>query len=223
MATSIPNPKNPNSTLTRDEHGRFVKSATPKVDLKVSGGATIVTHAPTGLDEPLLVVNNPFKRLLKWIDYLRRHHATTLAFKITIPLIALPAIIYGAYQVGKRNPSYVIAPTPTPAPISISKAGILKQVFTKDGTKYSLLQRDGTVVNLENTTDTDLSKFSNRRVLVSGLYNPTNMILKLVDISDLEILPTLAPSPTPTVTPTPSPTPTEIPTPTESPTPTTSE
>src|SRR3989338_10019833 len=80
----------------RDANGRFVKSTS-------SVSTPPVTPIPE-FEKPLVSVsvNNPFKRILYWLDQIRRHQTTTFAFKLSIPLIAIPILVFAIFQVGRK-------------------------------------------------------------------------------------------------------------------------
>lgn len=129
----------------RDGNGRFIKKGTDPADA-VRTQTSISSPPPppeSPLDEPLVSfsVQNPFKKILHWLDDLRRHQTTTFDFKIKIPLIALPiflVVLAGAFQyffsLGKQSAQNVL-PTPTamptvkPSPILISKVGVIKATY----------------------------------------------------------------------------------------------
>src|SRR5688572_19373238 len=207
MASSIPNPKNPNSTLERDSNGRFVKSTTPKVSVTIKSNTPIATPNPIS-EEPLVAfkINNPLTKLMKWIDYIRKHQATTLAFKVTVPLIALPVILITAYKLG-FNKATILNSVNTPSPnpnINISRAGTLRLTYTPSGIKHLLVLKDDTALTLHVPVSVNLDNFINKRVLVTGTLNLETNVLSVDSIEDFEILP----SPTITQTPTPTPRPT---------------
>lgn len=114
----------------------------------------------------------------------------------------------------------------TPTPIAYRKtafAGILR--FTNKDNKYFLETNSSEAINLEIPENINLDKFIGRRIFATGEYHDGERILKVADVTDLEIfpeniipIPTLEPTPTPTVTPTSTPIPTETPFVTEEPT-----
>jgi len=116
----------------------------PQGDFPLRGGArgTRDTSAPSSIDAPLVVINNPFKALLHWLDDIRKKQTTTFDLKVSVPLIALPIfliVIGGALQymftLGQKSvsnpPTSQISPTsPTaPQPILISKVGVIKGTY----------------------------------------------------------------------------------------------
>lgn len=145
---------------------------------------------PNPLDAPLVVINNPFKALLHWLDDIRKKQTTTFDLKVSVPLIALPIfliVIGGALQymftLGQKSvqnsPTSQISPTSPTAPklIMISKVGIIK------GTYSTVLADEVTPTATPQPTNTPV---------------PTNS-------------PTPSPSPTFTPTPTFTPSPTPLP------------
>lgn len=182
------------------------------------------------LEKPILEVSitNPFKKILYWLDQVRRKQTTTFAIKLSIPLIAFPVIAFAFYSLGRS--SSLISPAPiTPSPIieepvgelSISKAGILKIARGKEN-RYLLNLKDGKVIVLTIPIGADLTKFQNKQVLVTGPYNRNTSVMKVEDIAEIELLTETSEvlvTPTPTITPTTIPTliPTSSPTPTNTP------
>lgn len=127
-------PDTPESDKTlplRDANGRFIKKGSSPQDavVKESLAETPLTTIGKGVDpsieKPLVsvTVNNPFKKLLYWLDEIRRKQTTTFDFKIKIPLIALPIfllVLGGVFQFfwnqgHTSNPP--VTPTPVPSPI----------------------------------------------------------------------------------------------------------
>lgn len=115
--------------------------------------------------------------------------------------------------------------TPTPTPISSRQtafAGTLR--FIKDN-EYFLETNSSEAIGIEIPENVNLKKFVGRRIFAKGEYYESDRLLKIADISDLEIfpediifIPTLQPSPTSSPTPTPTANPTEMPIVTEEPT-----
>lgn len=160
-------------------------------------------------EKPILTlsVNNPFKKILYWLNQIRKHQTTTFAFKLSIPLIALPVIIFSAYQLGRGQGLSLIrtqvsspAPATTPQPpVEISKAGTLKIAKGTVGTKYLLSLRNGTVVTLQIPANFNLVKYANKQVLVTGYQDERTGILSVTDIAEIEVFnETVIPQPTST-------------------------
>ena len=133
----------------RDASGHFVKKGSDPGSavgstLNTSNPVAVIKDGPDPLDEPLIVVQNPFKKLLHWLDQIRRKQTTTFDFKISIPLIALPiflVVLGGAFlyffNLGKQaqvptgtQPSPLPVATSTPQmPVIVSKVGIIKATY----------------------------------------------------------------------------------------------
>ena len=101
--------------------------------------------------------------------------------------------------------------------------GILR--FLESNNKYFLEINSAEAITLEIPENINLDKFIGRRIFAIGEYYDGDRLLKVADVTDLEIfpeniipIPTLEPTPTPTVTPTSTPIPTETPFVTEEPT-----
>lgn len=180
----------------RDARGHFIKEAS---SLK----APAILPIPD-FEKPLLQVslNNPFKKILYWLDLIRRHQTTTLAFKLSIPLIALPLVIAGVFTLGrfsgisfqKTQQPAVIVPSPKPDPI-VSRAGTLK-IAVSAQTKYLLAVSASQLIVLEIPPTINLSKYNGKQVLVTGTYNSTANVIKVTDIAQVEVFnPTVIPNP----------------------------
>lgn len=140
----------------RDAEGRFVDqntdpAETVKTTFETTGPINVITKpAKDNFDEPLVSVKiqNPFKKILHWLNDIRKKQTTTFDFKIKIPLLALPiffAVLGGAFQfffnLGQAKEKQVVAAmptptpiiivqaTPTPAPILISRMGTIKATY----------------------------------------------------------------------------------------------
>lgn len=184
------------SSRERDRHGHFVKEKDVKVKVSVTGQDLPIIPE---FEKPLvsLTVTNPFKKILYWLDQIRRHQTTTVAIKLSIPLIALPAIIIGVFSLGRlyginfqkaqSSPAPTqISPSPQP-PVTLSRAGILKIAKSATQTRYLLSLKNGDLINLQIPPTIDLSKYANKQVLVTGLYDKTTGILNVTDIAQIEI------------------------------------
>lgn len=111
-----------------------------------------------------------------------------------------------------NSPAPTSLPTPTPNPwIETAYAGFLHQ----SENKFYLVISSGEAIALEIPKNIYLETLIGKRILASGDYNQTTKTLKVINASDMEILPTktlsvpssaisptLAPSPIPTSSPT---------------------
>lgn len=198
----------------RDSSGHFVK--TTKITAKTTLTAPNGTIVNPEFEKPLIAVsiNNPFKRILYWLDQIRRHQTTTLAFKISIPLIAIPIVIaalftYSRYRVANLNklnstptptPSILASPTPTPtakpspaAAPTVNRSGTLR-IAVGNQTTYLLAQRNGTLTVLDVPKTIDLNKFKDKQVLVTGTIDSSTGILTVTEMSEIQ---NFSPTPTP--------------------------
>lgn len=191
-----------------DRDGKVVSTATLKTKVETINGIPV---DPT-LEKPLIsvTVTNPFKKVLYWLDQIRRRQTTTLAFKLSIPLIALPVIIAGIFSLGRlsgisfqkfqqvQKPLASTAPAASAAPsINLSRAGTLKIAKSATKTTYLLALRNGTLVNLEVPDYIDLTKYQNKQILVTGSYNSTTGVLTVTDIAEIEVFNSLEITSTP--------------------------
>lgn len=138
---------------SRDAHGHFVSKNTPpqstiKTDVKVE--TPFSSKKDDGIDEPLVSfsIQNPFKKILHWLNDIRKHQTTSFSFKMKVPLLALPifiGLLGGAFQLffslGKHaekqeiaalptpTPIVIVQPTATPAPVLVSRLGTIKATY----------------------------------------------------------------------------------------------
>ena len=189
----------------RDARGRFIKK-------------TVTVSTPTSninpeFEKPILsvTVTNPFKKILYWLDQIRKRQTTTFAVKLSIPLIALPVIIFAAFQFGRGSvvlPFINYPPSPSPSiaqakeGVPYSRSGTLKVAKTTDQIKYVLALKNGENVLLEIPENIKLTKYQNKQVLVTGYYNRQANAIKVLEIAEIEHFneTTLA-SPTPSSSP----------------------
>lgn len=191
-----------------DKEGKVVETGT------ISTKSTATT--PEGLEvipeleKPMLsvTVNNPLRKVLYWINEIKKRQTTTLAFKLSIPLIALPIVLAGVFTLGRFtgisfqknqtpiSPTVITAPTDSKTPIALSRAGTLRVAKGATGTRYLLALRNGEIVNLQIPASIDLTKYANKQVLVTGTQDKTTGILIVADIAEIEVFnPTVIPNP----------------------------
>lgn len=189
-----------------DKEGKVVETGTisTKSAAKTPEGLEVIPE----LEKPMLsvTINNPLKKVLYWINEIKKRQTTTLAFKLSIPLIALPVIIFAAFQLGRgsginfyRNqlpPTPSVSPVDTKATVTLSRAGTLRIAKGSTGTRYLLALRNGEIVNLQIPATIDLTKYANKQVLVTGTQDKTTGILIVTDIAEIEVFnPTVIPNP----------------------------
>lgn len=201
--------KEAESHLRRDNKGHFISSQRETSSLIKGDGTRSDFKVTSPLDvklnpefeKPIVSVNinNPLRKILYWLDQIRRHQTTTLAFKLSIPLVVIPVIIAAAFSVGRvsglgmtsLNPLYNpprANPTPAPAvPVTISRTGILKIAKSATTLSYLLSLKSGDNIILEIPGTINLSKYANKQILVTGLFNKTANILKVTDIAEVQI------------------------------------
>lgn len=170
------------------------------------------------LEKPILEVSitNPFKKIMYWLDQVRRKQTTTFAIKLSIPLIAIPVIAFAFFQLGKNFalpysssplPTPIVSNSPTPSSdLIISRAGILKIAYGKE-TRYLLNLKDGRIIVLDLPSQININKYQNKQVLVTGPYSRTTSIMKVEDIAEIELFNEVSVSPTPSLSPVPTLTP----------------
>ena len=198
----------------RDAHGRFVSS---KIKSKTSVSTPADVPLNPEFEKPVLVVTitNPFKKILYWLDQIRKRQTTTFAVKLSIPLIALPVIIFAAFQVGRSSvvlpflqsspaTSYQ-QPVTSPPPVPYSRSGTLKVAKTTNQIKYVLALKNGENVLLEIPQNIELTKYQNKQVLVTGYYMRQANSIKVLEIAEIELISeTTITNPSPTPLPSPS-------------------
>lgn len=176
------------------------------------------------LDPPLVSfsVTNPLTYIRKWwkavmdgegIDIrLKIHPFTAVAIVLAVGGVSFGlgrASLWG--QVTKYVPMLATpSPVPSPSPSTWREAAFAGtlQVQSK---RYFLLTSESQALLLELPADVDPSKWIGKRILASGMFDASLMVLKVKEASDLELvtevksLPTAVPTPTPEATPTPLP------------------
>ena len=174
-----------------DKSGKVVKTGalttkTPAVDIEPE------------FEKPLIsvTISNPFKKILYWLDQIRKHQTTTFAFKLSIPLIALPVLVFAVFQVGRNAgisfqktqefPVPTIQASPVVQSIEISRAGTLK-VARGTQTRYLLQLRNGEIVNLQIPENINLARYANKQVLITGVQNKTTGVINVEDIAEIEV------------------------------------
>src|SRR4030042_2629084 len=197
--------------LPRDENGRFISL---KAKTSQSGPKDVKINPE--LEKPILqvTVTNPLKKILYWLDQIRKKQTTTFALKLSLPLIAIPVIIFAAFQIGRSSvvlpflqnstPTPVIKPSPTP-PVPYSRSGTLKIAKTGSQTKYVLALKNGENDLLEIPKNEKLTKYQNKLVLVTGIYNRQSKVIAVSEIAEIEVLSETdltnsSPTPSPTAT-----------------------
>lgn len=179
------------SNKHHDTSGRFTSSTkieTPSVPLVPE------------LEKPLVQVSitNPLRKIMYWLDQIRRHQTTTFAIKLSIPLIALPVIAVVFFQLGRNYafpfPLTTFTSTPSPAPIPILKISKTGTFYIAKGkqTSYLLSLKDGGAVILEIPSAINVSKYLNKQILVTGIYNSSTNVLKVEDIAEIELFNSLS-------------------------------
>lgn len=189
-------PAKPAKFQILDKHGNVIQTGNIKTKTRTINGIPVNPE----FEKPLFAVtlSNPFKKILYWLDQIRKRQTTTLAFKLSIPLIALPVIIAAVFSLGRisgisfarslqgtvdASPKVI----PSPQPTTISKAGTLKIAKGATKTSYLLSLRNGSIISLEIPPTIDLTKYQNKQVLVTGAYYQSTGTLKVTDIAEIEV------------------------------------
>lgn len=195
----------------QDKQGKVVETGTvsTKSTLKGPGGVELKPE----FEKPLVsvTITNPFKKILYWLDQIRKHQTTTFAFKLSIPLIALPVIIFAVFQFGrnagisfqKNQSKQTPAPQTSVAaqPVEVSRAGTLKVAKGATQSRYLLQLRNGEIMNLQIGANIDLTKYAEKQVLITGFQNKTTGVINVTDIAEIEVLNKTVIPKTPTLLP----------------------
>ncbi len=93
-------------TTPRDVHAQ--KPA--KVSSRVYGATDALSKALADVSEDKegetlvdIKVHNPLKRITQILQEIKNHQTTTVSLRFTIPLIALPIVLFVAFQVGRAQ------------------------------------------------------------------------------------------------------------------------
>lgn len=186
----------------RDKNGHFIPEK-PKV--KVSGQANLLADLINvkdgdgkGSSWATLTVNHPFEKIIDILRQIKDKQSTTVALKLTIPLIALPIAILMAFQFGRYQSScsdYFSSQTGTLHNTTIERKVTPDNWFLKAFTylpfmedAYSkvesyeqpVLIKDGSdSIVINNEAKIDLDAFIQSKVLVFGNYNSCSKTLTL--------------------------------------------
>lgn len=175
----------------RDAQGHFISRNTPLENtVKTETKAATPPNPPKNpLEEPFvsIQIQNPFKRLLYWLNDVRKKQTTIFEFKLKIPLIALPVflvIVGGAMQamfsLGKSvekketaavptpTPIVIVKPTLAPKPILISKLGTIKATYQVTG-----LLPSATPVILSEPSEAGRAEGSPSSTVIPPTHTPT--------------------------------------------------
>lgn len=82
-----------------------------KVTSRISGTSELIkTLNSLGIEESSneetildIKVHNPLKRITQLLQDLKKHQTTTVSLRFTIPLIALPIVLFVAFQIGRAQ------------------------------------------------------------------------------------------------------------------------
>lgn len=183
-------------------------------------------------------VTNPITYIKSWWKRVIGNEGIEIRLRIKpLTAIIMTAIIVSLYLgIGKivlpfKIPFFELNPKSTPVPEQFREtafAGTLR--YTESSNKYFLETSASEAINLEIPENIDLEKFIGRRVFATGEYGDDSRILKVSDVSDLEIfpeeiipIPTMKPFPSTIATTEPSQSPTSTPIPEGTPEPNVTE
>lgn len=164
------------------------------------------------LEEPLVSVkiNNPFTRILKWLNEVKKKQTTTFTFRLGVPLIALPVLVAAFagvfFGLGKvtTKPTETVVDT-TPLFYTVSKAGRLKIILTQGTQNYYLIMPSGEAIKLTIPANINMEGLDGKRILATGKFYTKDQLIVVENLSGLEVLP-VTPKPLPTQVPTTAPT-----------------
>lgn len=209
MTDPVESRKKTASRQKRDNYGQFVvpkthsPAHTPSTDTVPTSPEvkpiTVNTKKST-LEDPLVSINinNPFKKLLLWIDQIRKKQNTELSLKIKLPLavtLSIAAMALGIATTGQYIYNWgkyigITQAKATTVATPITRIGILMGSKTATGahSRYILATAGGEVFILEPPPNTNLSSFIDHRVLVTGHQDATTNTLKISSMRDIEIM-----------------------------------
>lgn len=91
---------------------RTVHASSPaKLTSRVSGASELLNSLQSlGIEESSdeetildIKVHNPLKKITQLLQDLKKHQTTTVSLRFTIPLIALPIVLFVAFQIGRAQ------------------------------------------------------------------------------------------------------------------------
>lgn len=181
----------------------------------------------TTTEPPLVTVTNPVTYLRRWWNKVMGKEGVYFSFRIhpiTAFLIAF-GLTTGIFSIGRYSVNipflkYQYGATDSPKPTTTTEA-IWKETgytgklqYSATSNKYFLITTLSEAITLEVPSNLNLFTLIGKRIFAVGEYNKQNKILKVIDVKDLEVLPT-TPIPIPTLEPTPISTPSTTPAPTD--------
>lgn len=175
-------------------------------------------------DPPLFSfqITNPVTYFKLWFKKVWAHEGIVLHLRIKPLTIIIVALLLAGTSFGISKylasflpfevfPSETPAAAPTPPPTSTPNPWIETAYagsLHKTENKYYLVISSGEAIALEIPSNINLSTLIGKRILAFGSYNQITRTLKVIDASDMEVLPAkLVPVPVSTTSPTPSPAP----------------
>ena len=186
--------------------------------VEVNKNAVIEKVVTVNKKDPLLVdlkVTNPIVYIKAWWKRVMANEGVDFRFRIRpLTAIAIAAVLAGmSFGLGRwslpaSNPivKYLpqLAPSPTPDVWrETAFTGVLKLADVNK--RYYLLTSQAEAITLEAPGSVNMTKLVGKRILAIGKLNTQTGVLVVIDVADLEILPTLV-VPVPVLA-TPSPTP----------------
>ena len=202
----------------RDEKGHFIKPDDTKVSSSSSGAGVTIDNLihmdKNGSDDETMLdvkVSNPLHRITQLLQDIKNKQSTTVSMKFTIPLIALPIVLFLVFQLGRAQTAC--------SPIFTTKTGTLKILTVQIPTKktgiiaslFSLfprlpqltqppqpseLSQTTQTILLTDTSDTiailhspipELNNFQNQQVLISGTYAACSGTITLDSKENIEV------------------------------------
>lgn len=191
----------------------------------LGGQVTKITTSIKTADQPLVsfTINNPFTKVLKWLDQIRKKQETVFSIQLKMPLIVILSMFVISvsmvtsskffYDWGKvvglqavlaqPTPAVIILPTATPAPVLVTKLGILKgtyqdasgneviseQTSVVNPVRFMLEQSDGNFIFVNPVASMNLTKYLNKRILVTGYYDISKNTISVQSSTNIEVIP----------------------------------
>lgn len=157
-------------------------------------------------DETILdiKVHNPLKRIAKLLEDIKRHQTTTISLRFTIPLIALPVVLFVVFQIGRaqslcaqtfttqRGMIQVVSlkvPAKSPSPLQLVLSffpAIPKPTTDLVDQDRAILLTNSEVIHIVHSSDLDLMPFRGESVLLTGNYSACTRSMTLDHADNLK-------------------------------------
>ena len=194
------------ATMTRDTYGQFSSTTKsppqPAISASFKVSSPPLKPASTDLqpDTPLvsISIDNPFKRLLRWLDEIRKKQTTELDLKLKLPLVVTLSSAAMALGIATTTSYFYnwgkyIGLTQARAEsthITVSRIGKIISTQTASGktSRYLFVQGNGDVYIISTKSPQDPQTFLGRTVLMVGAYDEATNTITPADVNGIEIV-----------------------------------